>query len=165
MDSALEVAGALRSYAEAAEDVELASEIDFSRSSLVEGSSVAVIARCKVIVDTATEHLEALGDYGVTAAKLNALKQAVKSFDGLRTWPRQSKTTRSAATKQLGRVFPKIDRLLRNRIDKLMVQFKTTKPAFYDRYRAARVIVETGARSGKIVEIGSPAGAETAKAA
>ena len=152
-DGALEIAAAVHAYAEAEEDFELAGRVAFSRTALLKGSGATVAARCRGIVDATAEHLAALADNGVTTAKFNALKLAVKSFDGVRTLPRQSKTSRSTATKQLKRLFPKVDRLLAKRMDKLVLQFKSTKPAFYDRYKAARSIVQAGAHNGKVVEL------------
>ena len=88
----------------------------------------------------------------VTQPKLTAFNQAIKTYDTLRSTPRQAKAAQSAATKQLGRAFPKVERILAGRIDKLMVQFKLSNPEFYDKYQTARSIVSAGARTEKTPE-------------
>ena len=72
----------------------------------IAGGGNAIVARCQDIIDAATEHLASLGDHGVTAAKVNALKQKHKTYDTLRLMPRQAKAAAGAATRQLERLFP-----------------------------------------------------------
>ena len=79
----------------------------------------------------ATEPAAELPDHGVTAAKITAFKHAIKAFDSLRTLPRDARSARSVATKQLKTPFPKVDRLLTRRIHWQMVQFKASDPEFY----------------------------------
>ncbi len=136
-DAAFGVAGAVLSFAEKTGDLTLAGRVKYSRSEVTAGSSNAVVARCQHIIDAATENVSSLGDYGVTAAKLTALKQKLKTYDTLRAMPRQAK----AATKQLERLFPDADRLLENRIDRLMWQFRESQPEFYDKYLVARAVL------------------------
>ena len=152
IDCAEQTAGAVHSLAEATEDVELGEQVGFSRSDLIEGSGAAIVARCKGIYDIAKDKLASLGDHGVTQAKLTAFNQAIKTYDTLRSTPRQAKAARSATTKQLARAFPRVERLLDGRIDKLMVQFKSSNPEFYDQYQTARDIVTAGVRTEKAPE-------------
>ena len=78
----------------------------------------------------------------VTQAKLNSLKQRLKTFDALRVLPRNATGSAAAATKALERSFPEADRLLSNCIDKLVWQFRGSAPEFYDKYQTARAIVD-----------------------
>jgi len=148
-DCAVVVAAGVHAHADAIEDLELAGKVDFSRSAIIAGSGAAVVARCKGILAVATEHAESLPDHGVTAAKITALKSAIKTYDGLRTLPRDAGAARTVATKQLKRLFPQVDRLLAKRIDKQMLQFKSSDPEFYDKYQAARVIVDPASKAKK----------------
>ena len=152
IDCAEQTAGAVHSLAEATEDVELGKQVDFSRSVLIDGSGASIVARCKGVYDVAKDKLASLGDHGVTQPKLTAFNQAIKTYDTLRSTPRQAKAAQSAATKQLARAFPKVERILAGRIDKLMVQFKSSNPEFYDKYQTARSIVSAGARTEKAPE-------------
>lgn len=146
VDCAELVAGAVHSLAEANEDEGLAAQVDFSRSDLLAGSGTAIVARAKGILDVAKANAAALVEHGVSAGKLTAFNNAIKTYDSLRSTPRQARAAKAAATKQLGRLFPKADRVLSRTIDKLMVQFKESEPEFYDQYQTARSIVNIGAR-------------------
>lgn len=140
-DLAFEIAGAVLSYAEKDSDPALAAKVAFSRSAVTAGSGNAISARIQGILDVAVEELESLGDHGVTQAKINSLKQRLKTYDQLRVLPRQAQAAAAAATKQLSRLFPKATRLLDSRIDRLMWQFRASQPEFYDKYQTARAIV------------------------
>lgn len=148
-ECALVVAAGVDAYADSSEDLELAGKVDFSLSDILEGSAGAMVARCKGILAVATAHAAELPDHGVTAAKITALKNAIKTFDSLRTLPRDARSARSVATKQLKVLFPKVDRLLARRIDRQMVQFKASDPEFYAKYRSARVIVDPASKAKK----------------
>lgn len=140
-DSVYELAGAVLSFAEAGADFTLAGRVRFSRSGVVAGSSNAIVARCQDVIDTATEHLAALADYGVTQAKVTAAKQKLKAYDTVRVLPRQAKAASAAATRQLEAAFPKVERLLSQRVDKLIWQFRASDVEFYERYQVARTVV------------------------
>jgi len=58
--------------------------------------------------------------------------------------PREAATEREAATKRIPVVLRQATRLLRKRLDPLMVPFKATNPEFYAQYKAARRIVKPG---------------------
>lgn len=152
VDAAYEVAAATRACAVASNNKELAKRVDFSRSDVGKGRDTSVVARCQDIWTAATENVGSLGNYGVTSAKLNALKKKIEDFQSVQAKPRQGKATSSSATKELSKLFRRADELLNDQLDGLAVQFKGTQPAFYNAYKTARVIVDTPAgvaRPGK----------------
>jgi hypothetical protein len=57
----------------------------------------------------------------------------------------------SAATKELTKLFQQATEILTDRVDGLMVAFKTSEPVFFSEYEAARVTLRTGRRSGSNV--------------
>ena len=105
-DAAFEIAGGVLSFAEKSGNLTLIGRVNVSRSAVTAGGGNAIVARCQDIIDAATENLASLGDHGVTAAKVNALKQKHKTYDVLRLLPRQTKAAAGAATRQLERLFP-----------------------------------------------------------
>ncbi len=119
-DAAYEVAGGVLSFAEKSGDPTLAGRVQFRRTAVMAGSSNAIVVRCQGIIDAATENLSSLGDHGVT----------------------QAKAAGAAATRQLERLFPEIDRLLEKRIDKLVWQFRESALEIYAKYQVARSIVD-----------------------
>ena len=140
-DSAYEVAGGVLAFADKSGDLTLAARVRFPRSAVSAGSGNAVVARVQDIIDAATENLDSLGDHGVTNDKLKTLKQALKAYDAVRALPRNAIGAGAAATKALERLFPQVDRLLENQIDRLVWQFRASTPEFYDKYQTARSIV------------------------
>jgi hypothetical protein len=142
-DLAFEIVGAVLSFAETGDppDLTLAARVRWSRSAITAGSGNAIVARIQDVIDAAAENLASLGKHGVTQAKLNALKQRLKTYDGLRVMPRQATAAAAAATRQLEEFFPEVDRLLENRIDRLVWQFRESQPEFYNKYQVARSIV------------------------
>ncbi|MCI0541659.1 MAG: hypothetical protein L0Z50_41195 [Verrucomicrobiales bacterium] len=140
-DLAYEIAGGVLSFAEKSGDLALAARVRFSRSGVIAGSGNAISARLQLIIDVATETVESLADHGVTPAKISALKQRFKTYDAVRLLPRQAVAAAGAATRQLERHFASADRLLKNRIDKLVWQFRAKTPEFYEKYQVARTVV------------------------
>ena len=151
-DLANEVAAAVVSYAGSIDDEVLAGRCKFSRSAITKDLDPEVIARCMDIHATATEVAGSLGEFGVTVAKLSSLKKKIDTFDNLSTKPRQAVGKSSSATKRLPTLFRQASRLLRLRLDKVMVQYQATQPDLYNRYRTARKVVDvSNAAPGNVV--------------
>ena len=140
-DCAFEIAGGVLAFADVTLNANLAARARFSRSTVTSGSANAVVARCQDIVDAATENLTSLGGHGVTQAKLTALKAKLTAYDTLRTMPRQATAASATATSQLAKLLPQVGRLLDNRVDRLVWQFRASDPEFYEQYQVARAIV------------------------
>jgi len=141
-DAAHEVAGAVFSCAAENADHELMGRVGFSRSDIVKGRESVVVARCRDIHAAAMVEVDALADYGVTAAKLTAFEKKIDGFEAMQTKPRQNISNRSAATKRLPALLRQADEILRGRLDPLVVQFKVSAPEFYDAYQTACTIVD-----------------------
>jgi hypothetical protein len=77
-----------------------------------------VLARCRDIRAAATANLASLADYGITQAKLTALKKKIDAFEALLAKPRQQIATSSAATQTLPQQFGAADAILNKRPDK-----------------------------------------------
>jgi len=162
-DAAFEIAAATKSCAVAGGNKYLAGQVDFSRSEITKGRDSSVLARCRAIHAAAAGALDSLADYEVTSAKLTALKKKIDAFDAAQSKPRQATASSSAATKELTKLFKQAGEILDDRLDGLLVPFKSTEPTFYSEYQAARVVVgNTGGRAASNVV---PAPAPEAKAA
>jgi hypothetical protein len=143
VDSAYEIAAATRACAVASSNSELAAQADYSRSAVGDGRDSEVVARCQSILAMATANLASLADYGVTQAKLTALKKKIENFQAVQAKPRHNIATSSAATKGMPELFFAANEVLRDRLDGLVVQFRSTEAAFYNEYNGARVIVDS----------------------
>ncbi len=154
VDAAYEVAAATRACAVASSNKELARRVDFSRSDVGKGRDTQVVSRCQDILAAATENVGSLADYGVTQAKLTALKKKIEGFQAVQAKPRQGRATSSSATKELAKLFREVDELLNERLDALAVQFKDSQPAFFNAYTTARSVVSApGGRASKTAAV------------
>jgi len=141
-NAAFEVGAAVHAFAVAQEDYALEGRVDFSRSSISLGREASVVARCRDIHAAATAQLADLADYGITAAKLTALKKKIDAFETSLAKPRQQVATSSAATVELAEKFSEADAVLNKCLDKLVYQFKDSVPDLFNEYQTARSIVD-----------------------
>jgi hypothetical protein len=140
-DAAFEISAAVHAYAVTTQDYALEGRVDFSRSTIRYGREASVLARVRDIHAAATAELANLADYGVTQAKLTALKKKMDAFEAVLAKPRQQIATGSAATQSLQGKFNEADAILNKRLDKLVFQFKTSAPDFFTTYQTAHNIV------------------------
>lgn len=140
--AAYEVSGAVQAYAVEMSDLALEARVNYSLSSIVLGKEDQVLSRCWSIHAVATERLAVLADNGITAAKLTALKKKIEAFETVQPKPRNRVSKGSAATEALDILFRDASRLLRKRLDKLVLQFKSSAPEFVKEYETARVVVD-----------------------
>jgi hypothetical protein len=143
IETAYELAAATRAYAIVNKNAELAAELDYSEYDLGKGRPQAVMTRCLNIWSTATDNQAASAAFGVTAAKLAALKQRIDAFEAADPKPRTGRTAAKAATDALPDAFAQVDEILNDCLDGLMAQFKSSSTEFYNEYFAARTIVDT----------------------
>ena len=136
-----EVASAIHACATAAGDDELAAEVNFSLSDLAKGHPASVIARSTRIGSIASEELAMLPDYNITQAKLTALTKKIEAYEKVCAKPRQNLAKTAAANAALPRLLKQGQNILTRRMDRLMVQFRTSAPEFYAEYKTARKIV------------------------
>lgn len=144
------IGSAVSALAADTDDAALAAKVNFSRSDLSRGREAQIITRCENILAAATESLDALDDeYGVTQSKLTALQSKIDSFRTAQPKPRRTRASTSAATEQLRGCFAQADQILREKLDKLVVQFETDAPQFFAEYTSARRVGEAASRSAK----------------
>lgn len=140
-EAAFEISAAVHAYAVTTQDYALEGRVDFSRSTIGYGREATVLARVRDIHAAATTELADLTDYGVTQAKLTALKKKIDAYEATLAKPRQQIATGSAATQSLQGKFNEADAILTKRLDKLVFQFKASAPDFFTAYQTARNIV------------------------
>lgn len=147
-ETACEIIGGLRAYATVSGNAELAAKVKFSPSEVVSGKANEVVTRCRNIHAAADELVSSLGDYGITAAKLTAFKNRINAFETVKSAPRQSRVTQSAAAQLIPQLVRSGVAILRDQLDGLVLQFKAANPTFYEEYFAARAVVDNrGGRS------------------
>ncbi len=137
---------AVHAYALKTKNNTLAQSVDFSMSDLSGGRDVQSSDRCQTIATLATTNLPNLTNYGVKIPKLTALTNAVTTYTGLLSKPRDSRAKNKTTTANLPVEYSAADSALVI-MDDLTGQLTDT--TFISDYRNARIIVDTNARRPK----------------
>lgn len=139
---ALPIANAVHAYAVKTKNNTLATSVDFSMSDLMGGRDVTSRDNCQNIYNTANTNLANLANYGVTAAKLTALTNAIAAYNLLISKPRDTRAAGKTVTTNLQAEFDAADEDL-TVMDDLTGQI--TNATFVSDYENARIIVDTTA--------------------
>jgi hypothetical protein len=146
---AVEIAAAVHAFAVDNEDGELAAQLDWSETDIRKQREPQIVAICSKILSLATEQVDDLVDYNITQAKLTAFSKKVDAYKEACPRPRQNVATKSASTKALPRLFAQARTIIGTRVNKLMVQFKTSAPDFFAEYQTARKVVDQPGTQGE----------------
>lgn len=158
---AIDVSRKVVAYATIANNSILLKEVKYTESDLKKSADTILKDRCQVIYDRANSNLAALATYGVTAAILTNLLNALTAYNTSIPKPRLGIADKKLATEQLAALLKSVDDNLA-KIDALVEIVRITQANFYSGYKTARKIVETGVGSlsakGKITDSVSGAG-------
>ena len=141
---ALAIANQTFAYAEDNNEIVLREKMDVSYSDLIAPRDAVVAQKCQGIHDEANAVIASLAAYGVLPADLTALQGAIDKYELVISAPRTAITVRKGATEAIETLIREGTTILKNRMDKLMVEFKGTNPDFYQEYFDARIVVNTG---------------------
>lgn len=136
------IAGAVASYAHIVGNHELLTRVDTSMSILTGGRGQDSHDKCSDILAAATANLVALADYAVAQPDLTALEQLIAGFDKLASAPQLAIGSAKSAGQAIDVALDKIDGILNNGIDNLLLKFEDTQPAFFRDYTNARIIID-----------------------
>lgn len=142
----LEIAAAVYAYASKISDNELRDKVSYSPSDLRNSRDTILKDICQVIHDEANNVISNLADYGKTPADLTQQQKEIDDYVAILAKPRTAIGTRATATSKLVELFQQGDGLLKNQLDKLMLNYQTSEPKFYNKYQNARIIVDLGVR-------------------
>ena len=147
--AAVEIGSATNAYAKKVKNNDLAAKTKVSASDITGGRDTVAADIARNVHAAATANLANLGAYGVTAAKLAALKAKIDAYAASITKPRDAVSSGSTATKQLADEFDAADSVLDDQMDALVPQFSESNAKFVEDYNNARIIVDSGGGGGK----------------
>jgi hypothetical protein len=151
----IDVSRKVVAYATIVNNAVLLKEVKYTESELKKSADTILKDRCQVIYDRANANLAALATYGVTAAILTNLLNALNSYNTSIPKPRLGIADKKLATEQLAILLKSVDDNLA-KIDALVEIVRVTQANFYSEYKNARKVVETGVGSlsvkGKITD-------------
>ena len=145
---------------------EVAQRSDLSLTAVQSGTEVEFIDRIKGILADVAELPDDPADWGVTPAKIKAVKDLAAKFEKVKPLTRSASAKGRSATLRLKVLFTRASKLLRTRLDRLVVQFKKSAPNFYEEYKSARTVVAQAAtHEAAAAKVARTSGSSQAKAA
>lgn len=149
VNETVKVANALYAMAMVTNDEALLPKARMTKSMLYSSSNRKALVLARNILSLANANTGKLTDYGIEAAAITQLEEAINAYEQQIAGPRAAISGRKSITAQLAALFAKADTLLNDRIDKMMSLFKTSHPDFYAVYFNARNIINIGVRKQK----------------
>jgi hypothetical protein len=140
IQACLPVAGALYVYAFENKDTILMEKVTVNKNMFYKVHDNQALLLAGNIAREAAANTAALADYGITGADLEALNSAIAGYEALIVSPRTAVNERKQHTGSLAQILAAADSVLYDRLDKLVVRFKNSNPAFYNGYKNARSI-------------------------
>lgn len=151
VQTCLTVAGSLYAYAFEQKNTGLMEKSSLNKNMLYKAHGNQTLSIAKNIAKEVAALAGELADFGITAADREALDEAIASYEALIVSPRAAINERKQHTGNLAQQIAAADSVLYDKLDKLVVRFKTANPAFYDGFKNARNLNDSYRRrnSGK----------------
>lgn len=142
---AVKVNNALKAQAAADNNLRLKAVVNISPSDIKKLRENDFITRLRLIYNEASPIQDKLEVWGINQDDIKLLDRQINEFPqrtpGIRTVKAQS----IQATQSIGETLKEASLLLRDKIDPMMLPFKTIKPEFYTQYKATRTIINRAA--------------------
>lgn len=143
---AADTARKLTAFAKFSNNNTLLGEVSYSESDLKRCADTNLYNSAQGIYDRAQSNIDALTAYGITAASQTALIDAINAFNTSIPKPRLGITEKKQSTAQLALLFKAADNALGN-IDMAVEIVRLTQVNFYNGYKTARKLIQTGSGS------------------
>lgn len=140
--------GIARAWAVANNDATLAEEFKVTESGLEKIKDDTMAAYCTHRYTLVNDNVAAMADYGLTPTHMTTWQDAITDYENAVASPREAINTRSTHTDQLKTTFDDTMSLLKDNIDPVMLNFKTSDPDLYSGYEKARIIIDRTGQGG-----------------
>ena len=138
------LAGQVKSFAVNTNNPVLKNEVSYPISKLFAMADTGLLITAGRIIAKATQNIAELADYGVTAPLLNDIQLIVNNYTIKISQPRNATSLQVEETNQLEILFSKTDKLLKEKMDTLVIIVKNSDPDFYNVYKSNRKIIGPG---------------------
>ena len=146
VEKGLVIANAIFIHASENGNNKLADRVSYNLSDFTRGRDTIIIDRLQVIKEAAQLYAAELDYFGVSQDDVDEFAALTEQLTSIVENPRQAITNRSRATKQLSEYILKADTMIKNRLDRLINQFKSNSPDFWQQFKNARKIIDLGHR-------------------
>lgn len=117
-------------------------EFDYGRNAIAKIKDDTIEAFLNHRIAIVNDNLPALTDYGITAALVTQLQNALTDYLAFLSAPRGAIVRRSVNTANLKALFRTASAHLRNVVDPLMVTLRATQPDLYKEYTRSRIVID-----------------------
>jgi Carboxypeptidase regulatory-like domain len=139
--SATSIASAGFAYATSVNNPVLKEKFKFTSSDFQRFKDDELPLIVQNIHDNANSVAAQLVAFGITAPMITAFQTQITNFSNAVPSPRNAAAQRKALRELLVTYFKEADLILKEQMDKLALQYKTSDPEFYNSYRNNRIIV------------------------
>jgi len=153
---AFELASILFAMATRNKDQVLLAKVDFPISELQHLRDGELASKCKNILDLGRANLPQISGYGTSEEKLNMLDEQIVQYKISLPARRISVSELKAANQKLKEMLKQATDLVTDQIDRMLLQFESGMPDFYNAYLNARKVVDYGTRHEKPVTTDTP---------
>jgi hypothetical protein len=141
-EKAVSVSGILQAYAAFNDDKILSGKVKLIKSDLLNCRETDVEGTVRPVLTIARKLLPELADFMLTEAMVVETETSIDSFKALIGQPRTIRNQAFSAMSMLEEMMEQVDKLMKNKLDKLMIRFEFTDQPFFEEYTRARVIVD-----------------------
>lgn len=147
---AADVASLIYAYAAATGNNTLREEANFPITKLLRTRDDQLAPRCQNIHDIGDTNLAAVKDYGLSAAILTSLQDAITAYAAQTPKPRTALSQRKTYNANIAALFVEADAILKSQMDKTIVSFKAANPDFVSEYLSNRIIIDPATTTTKL---------------
>lgn len=136
------VSGALYAYASDSGNTELQELSNYSTSKLIKLGDLEFAQKAEMLLNLGTTHLAAIADHGVTAEQITECTTSLDDFLNLIGRPRTVFVANSKASDEVADLVEITRKLLKDQLDRTMLQYQISDESFYNGYKKSRVIID-----------------------
>jgi hypothetical protein len=150
----VDVSGAVNSYAIFTNDKTLAAKVNYKEWTVEKMSLTDLIDACSIVLEEASKIApEELTMEGITVAELTEFKSDYEQLKAGKSDTRSAIIERTGYTQQIADLFTEAADLKKNTLDRLSTQFQRKSPEFYQKYKAASMVIfKRSAKAAPVVE-------------
>ncbi len=136
------LSGSLQAFAAFNDDTVLQGKIKITKSDIKNARETEIEGMINPIISAARENLIDLTDFAVTEEMIIEVETSLDDFKVMIGQPRTIRNQAFAAMTAMDELFDEINKLVKSKLDKLMIRFEATDTEFYSEYKRARTIVD-----------------------
>jgi len=155
IDQLVDVSGGVHSYAIFTNDKTLAAKVNYKEWTVEKMSMPDLLNAGGIVLQEATKIApEELANEGITAAEMAAYTSNYEQLDAEKSDTRNAIIDRTGYTQQIADLFAQAADLKKNTLDRLATQFQRKSPEFYQKYKAASMVIfKRSAKSAPAAEV------------